>query len=702
MGKSIGIDLGTTNSVVAYYSGGQPLVLRTRDETLTPSVVSYSTPHRKKAEGQVGKLVVGRSAVNNARVAPENTIFSIKRLMGRTMDEEKVQAARQRFGYTFVDTGDAQDRDIKVKLHDKVYTPVEISAMILAQLKEDAEKALGEEVTHAVITVPAYFEERQRNATIEAGRLAGLIVKRIIDEPTAAAIAFGFDKPDEKHRVLVYDMGGGTFDVSLVQMIAQKFAGLVIEGDMWLGGDNFDYEIVNEIENWIRTECDFDPSSDKRFRTVAKQEAEKAKIELSRQEEARLIYPAIARSSDGTLLDLDMFITRDEFNKRIQQYVDRSMSLVRKALTDQNLQPDDITRVLMVGGVTATPLVYEAVTRLFGKEKVRRDIDPMHCVAIGASILAARLDTVDCPTCHAVNTEETKICMKCGKEIAITKVTLIEKTAKSLGIGVIKDGKPDIYAIIIPKGTKYPLPKAMEHTFLTTAKNTIKLSVYEGEENVASLNERQGDVEYTLPQDIPVGTPVTVSFDYDNSRLLKVTIWVQGYPNLRKEVIVDRSGQLGSATKVKKDRSWREELQRTLNLSRQFIADYRDFVDPGQASKMEVDMQKAEELENTENELEAQRIMKALESVLFSASGTASLLFLAELLTSRIEQPKMQHQIRTLVRDLRNAARQNDREQVAKTSNTLRIALRVTTSLMDRSGPTPIEDQAYYGMLKQL
>lgn len=702
MGKSIGIDLGTTNSVVAYYEGGQPMVLRTRDETLTPSVVSYSAPPRKKAEGQVGKIVVGRSAVHNALMAPENTIFSIKRLMGRTLDEDKVQEARKHFGYTFVDTGNPQDRDIKVKLHDKVYTPVEISAMILAQLKEDAEKALGEEVTHAVITVPAYFEERQRNATIEAGRLAGLIVKRIIDEPTAAAIAFGFDKPDEKHRVLVYDMGGGTFDVSLVQMIAQKFAGLVIEGDMWLGGDNFDYEIVKEIENWIRTEYDFDPSTDKRFRAVAKQEAEKAKIALSRQEEARLIYPAIARSSDGTVVDLDMFITREDFNKAIQTYVDRSMSLVRKALADQNLQPDDITRVLMVGGVTATPLVYEAVTRLFGKEKVRRDIDPMHCVAIGASILAARLDTVECPTCHTENPEDAKVCMKCGKEIAITKVTLIEKTAKSLGIGVIKDGKPDIYAIIIPKGTKYPLPKAMEHTFLTTAKNTIKLSVYEGEEKIASMNERQGDVEYTLPQDVPVGTPVTVSFDYDNSRLLKVTIWVQGYTHLKKEVIVDRSGQLGSVTKIKKERSWREDLQKTLNMSRQFIVDYRDFIDPGQASKMEADMQKAENLETSENEMEAQRIMKALDSVLFNASGTASLLFLAELLTSRVEQPKMQHQIRVLVRDLRNAAKQNDSEQVAKISHTLRIALRVTTSLIDRNGPTPIEDQAHYGMLKHL
>jgi molecular chaperone DnaK len=701
MGKSIGIDLGTTNSVVAYYEGGQPLVLRTRDETLTPSVVSYSKSHPKKTEGQIGKILVGRSAVNNALVAPENTIFSIKRLMGRTIDEEKVQEARKHFGYTFVDTGDPEDRTIKVKLHDKVYTPVEISAMILAQLKEDAEKALGEEVTHAVITVPAYFEERQRNATIEAGRQAGLIVKRIIDEPTAAAIAFGIDKPDEKHRVLVYDLGGGTFDVSLVQMVAQKFAGLTIEGDMWLGGDNFDYEIVKAIEAWIRAECNFDPSSEKRFRTFAKQKAEKAKIALSRQEEFHLICPAIAHSSDGKVADLDMFITREEFNKAIHPYVDLSMDLVRKSLKSQNMEKDDITTVLMVGGVTATPLVYEAVTRLFGKEKVRRHVDPMYCVAIGASILAARLDTVDCPTCHTENAEDAKICMTCGKEIAITRVTLIEKTAKSLGIGVIKDGKPDVYAVMIPKGTRYPLPKAMERTFFTAAKNTIKLSVYEGEETIASLNERQGDVEYTLPQDVPIGTPVTVSFDYDKSRLLKVTIWVQGYPHLKKDVVVDRSGQLGSAIKSKPERDWREDVQKTLNMVRQFLADYRDFIDPGQVSKLEADLQKAEELERNENEMEAQRIMKALDSVLFSASGTASLLFLAELINRRVEQPKMQHQIRTLVKELRSAAKQNDGEQLTKASNTLRVALRVTTALIERTGATPIEDQAYYGMLKQ-
>jgi molecular chaperone DnaK len=701
MGKSIGIDLGTTNSVVAYYDGGQPSVLRTRDDTLTPSVVSYSEPYSKKKEGQIGTIVVGKTAVNNAQLAPENTIFSIKRLMGRTLDEEKVQIAQRQFGYNLVDAGDAQKRGIKVKLHDREYTPVEISAMILAQLKEDAEKALGEEVTHAVITVPAYFEERQRDATREAGRLAGLIVKRIIDEPTAAAIAFGFDKPNEKHRVLVYDMGGGTFDVSLVQMVDRKFAGLAIEGDMWLGGDNFDYKIVEAIQAWLLEKHEYDPSSDRRFRAVAKQEAEKAKIALSRQEYARLIYPAIIRTPSGVVIDLDMPITREEFNEWIQPYVGRSIDLVRKALEQQNLVTDDITTVLMVGGATATPLVYEAVTRLFGKAKVRSHIDPMYCVAIGASILAARLDSVECPACKTSNAEDATICTNCGAEIVITRVNLTSVTARSLGIGVVKDGKPDTYAVIIPKGTRYPLPKAMESTFFTRTKNTIKVSVYEGEETIASLNERQGDIEHTFPEEIPIGTPVKVSFDYDKDRLLKVTLWVEGYPHLKKEVIVDRSGQLGSAKKSKKERSWREELQKTVSMSRQFLSEYREYIDPGQVSKMESDIQKAEELLNSDNEPEAQRILKALDSVLFSATGTASLLFLTTLIISRTEQPRMEQQIRRLAQDLRRAVQQNNPDQLAKASNSLRIAIRVTTSLIDKPGVIPIEDQVYYGMLKQ-
>jgi molecular chaperone DnaK len=698
MGKSIGIDLGTTNSVVAYYEGGQPLVLRTRDETLTPSVVSYSEPHSRKKDKQVssGTIVVGRAAIRNALMAPENTIFSIKRLMGRTIDEEKVQEAKNQFGYNLSEIGDTQERGIKVKLHDKEYTPVEISAMILAQLKEDAEKALGEEVTHAVITVPAYFEERQRAATREAGLQAGLIVKRIIDEPTAAAIAFGFDKPEERHRVLVYDLGGGTFDVSLVQMVDQKFAGLAIEGDMWLGGDNFDYEIVKAIQAALLDEHDFDPSADSRFRTAAKQEAEKAKISLSGQKDVRLIYPAIVRSP---MIDLDMFITREEFNGWIQPFVDRSMDLVRKALTQQNLSPDDITTVLMVGGATATPLVYEAITRLFGKEKVRRHIDPMHCVAIGASIMAARLDSVECPTCKAINKEEAELCSKCGKPIAITKVRLNTITARSLGIGVIKDGKPDTYAVIIQKGTRYPLPKAMERTFYSTNKKAIKISVYEGEEDIASLNERQGDIEYALPEEIPIGTPVTISFDYDKDRILTVTIWVQGYPHLKKEVIVDRSGQLGLTRKRKKERSWREELERTLSMARHFLSEYRDFIEPGQSTKMESDAQKAQEALSNENETEGQRTMKALESVLFSYSGTASLLFLAELIIGRVDQPRMAQQIRTTVRELRQAIKQNDREHLTKASNNLRVTLRVTTALIERPGAA-LEDQDLSGTLK--
>lgn len=316
MGKSIGIDLGTTNSAAAFYDREIRILPTRMHEPLTPSVVSY---RKSRREGRPGEILVGRAAVGNARLAPKDTIFSIKRLMGRTFDEPKVQEARDRLSYELVESDDADDRGVRVLLNDEPYTPVEISAMILRQIKEDAELALGVEVTHAVITVPAYFEERQRAATREAGLQAGLIVKKIIDEPTAASVAFGIDRDDERHRVLVYDMGGGTFDISLIQMTNKEFQTLAIEGDMWLGGDDFDQEIVDAIIEWIKDKYDgFDPSGDERFLIAAKQEAEKAKIMLSGQEEVDLLIPAVTSAPEVGLMDVDMYITRQEFNGMIQ------------------------------------------------------------------------------------------------------------------------------------------------------------------------------------------------------------------------------------------------------------------------------------------------------------------------------------------------------------------------------------------------
>ncbi len=356
--RAIGIDLGTTNSAAAI--GGKEIkVLPTGDnEMLTPSVVSFVK--KKRAQGEI---VVGRAAVNNALRDPENTVFSIKRLMGLVYGEERVEEVRRRASFKIADppAEDAEDQSVKVLLGGEPYSAVEISALILKQARKDAEQALGEPVTHAVITVPAYFQERQRNATGEAGRRAGLEVLKIIDEPTAAAIAFGAGKEEEKHRVLVYDLGGGTFDISIIQMVGGQYQNLEIMGDTWLGGDDFDRAIVQRMIEWVKEECDgYDPSDDRSFLAKARELAQKVKIALSRQESVEIFEPLLRLPGEG-VVDVDMEVTRKQFESDIEPLVDKTIGLVDKALGHQNLTPEDITEVLLVGGSTAVPKVLEAV-----------------------------------------------------------------------------------------------------------------------------------------------------------------------------------------------------------------------------------------------------------------------------------------------------------------------------------------------------
>ncbi len=703
MGKSIGIDLGTTNSAAAYYDR-EVRVLPTRmNEPLTPSVVSY---RKSRRESRPGQILVGRAAVSNARLAPEDTIFSIKRLMGRTVDEPKVEEVQERFGYAIVSSDDPEDRGVRVLLNGVEYTPIDVSAMILRQIKEDAERALGEEVTHAVITVPAYFEERQRAATREAGQQAGLVVKKIIDEPTAAAVAFGIDKAEERHRVLVYDMGGGTFDISLIQMVNKQFQVLAIEGDMWLGGDDFDHEIVKAIEERIKAEYDgFDPSGDERFLMVAKQEAEKAKILLSGQNEVDLLIPGITSAPNVGLVDVDMVITRQEFNDMIQKYVDHSMDLVRKVLRDQELGVGDITAVLVVGGATATPLVHQAVTDMFGRDKVKGYIDPMQCVALGAGLLAARIKVIECPNpdCEAENTEDAMTCGRCGHSLVGARVrgdvSVGAVTAKSLGISVVRDGAPDTYAVIIPKGTPYPLHRPMERTFYTTAENIIKVPVYEGEETLATKNDLQGVIEYPLPEDIPVGTPVSVRFDYDQDRVLKVTVWVHGRSDLKKEQTLARDRPRAAFEKEDEaEEEWREMLEGTINASRHFQSQYSRYLDPGTASKMEADIQRAERAFAEGNKIEGSRVVNALHRTIMG-SGVASQLFIAERAMDGLG-PEAATLLREAVRKLRTAHEAGDGEEVERISMALQLA--VARIFQRRASQTDVPDQDFGGLLKDL
>ena len=700
MGKAIGIDLGTTNSASAYYEKDRVKILTTRmNESLTPSVVSY----KKKKKNDLGMILVGRAAVNNALLQPQNTIYSIKRLMGLTIDDPKVEKAKKNLSYSIVEDDDTENRGLRVLINNTKYSAIDISSMILKQIKEDAELSLGEEVTHAVITVPAYFEERQRSATREAGIKAGLIVKKIVDEPTAAAVAFGIERSDENHRVLVYDMGGGTFDISLIQMVNKQYQTLATGGDMWLGGDDLDNQIIQSIIEWIKTEYDgFDASENERFMALAKQKAEETKKYLTAQDEYDLQVPGAISIPDEGLVDIDMVITREDFNAKIQQFVDRSMDIVRKTMKEQNMTNDDITEVLMVGGSTAVPLVFDTVVQMFGEEKVKRHIDPMQCVAYGAGILASKIKSIECPKCNTENSENAKECKKCKYIIADIKpkgeVGLGEVTSKSLGICVVKNDMPDYYAIIIPKGTQYPLNRPIEQTFYTTTDNIINVPVYEGEDQIAVKNDLQGVVEYKLPENVPTGTPVSVKFDYDQDRVLKVSVRVQGYDNLQIEKTLSRDRAIADfERREEEEEKWRENLENIQNAAAQFLNQYRTYMDDGAAKKMASDIEKAKRAYEQKDKNEGTRVMQTLQRGI-TGSGIASQLFIAENSMDGLESDQV-GLIRNAIKKLRSAHEQKNNSEANKISNALNIAL--SKIHQQRQNQTEIGDKDFGGLLTQ-
>jgi molecular chaperone DnaK len=508
--RAIGIDLGTTNSLVAVADNREIKVLPTRaGEHLTPSVVSFV----KKRKAEEGEIVVGRQAVANAVRAPEETVFSIKRLMGAVYGEPRVEEVRRHISYKLADPPPAaEDQGVKVILGGQTYSPVDISAMILKQVRMDAEQALGDSVAHAVITVPAYFEERQRDATKQAAKQAGLNVLKIIDEPTAAALFFGVGKEGERHRILVYDFGGGTFDISIIQMTGGQYQVLEITGDSWLGGDDLDRTIIARMIEWVKVEYNFDPSQDKDFLGKAKVEAEKVKIALGSHESAEIFAPLSVKIPNQGPVDIEMTVTREEFESDIRPLVDRTIELVNIALRNQNFTPDDITEVLLVGGSTSIPLVREAVVNLFGAQKVKRHVNPMECVALGAAILAGS---------HEI--KEDTVVSKADRNV-------VEVTALHLGIAALKGDNPDAFVPIIEKGTPYPLSEPKKRLFTPVEENQklIRVAVYEGLSHLASLNDQQGVIEFPLPRGIGAANPVEISFNFDANRVLTVGVRVVG------------------------------------------------------------------------------------------------------------------------------------------------------------------------------
>ena len=458
MSKIIGIDLGTTNSCVAVMEGGEPVVIANSEGArTTPSVVGFT---------KTGDRLVGQVAKRQAITNPENTVASIKRFMGT---------------------------DHKVTLNGKEYTPQQVSAMILQKLKADAEAYLGETVTEAVITVPAYFNDSQRQATKDAGTIAGLNVRRIINEPTAAALAYGVDKEDDQ-KIMVYDLGGGTFDVSIIEMGDGVTEVLATNGDTHLGGDDFDQRIIDWMADAFQTENGIDLRKDKMAAQRLKEAAEKAKIELSSAMSSQINLPFITADATGPK-HLDMTLTRAKFNELTADLVDRTMGPVRKALQDAGLRPSDLKKVLMVGGSTRIPAVYDAVKKELNCEPFK-GINPDECVAVGAAIQGGVLQG------------------------DVKGLLLLDVTPLSLGIETLGG----VCTKIIDRNTTIPTHKSQ--VFSTAADNqpSVEINVLQGEREFARDNKSLGVFHLDGIAPAPRGVPqIEVTFDIDANGIVKVS-----------------------------------------------------------------------------------------------------------------------------------------------------------------------------------
>lgn len=704
----IGIDLGTTNSAAARCSadGRSPEIILLAGEPLMPSVVSIAH----------GEKIVGREALNNTTRAPADTIASVKRLMGRDYADEQIECIRDRFSYKIVPGSDGDPR-VYVEQAGETLSPAEISSRILAEIKAEAERTMNDEVTHAVITVPAYFTEAQRAATREAGQLAGLTVTRIIDEPTAAAIAFGVQvKEGERHRVLVFDMGGGTFDISIVQMVKDdegrdQHQGLQIEGDNWLGGDDFDFCIVDRVMEWVRSEHNADLSGEPRFLPLVKQHAEAAKRALSSKQKTDIVIPGSARLPNGAFIDVELTLTRDEFEEMIEPQVSRAMDLVAKGLAGQGLKPEDITDVLLVGGTTLTPAVYERVQALFGSSKVRRHISPMQCVALGAGVLAATLRGVSCPACGELNEEVAERCKSCAADLAAARsvgdTVLQDPTPMSLGIRAVKGNDPDHFVPIIPKGTVYPLTEPMKRSFEAMSDRKITIPVFEGDDPVASRNHEQGLIEYELPEGMDVRTRVEVSFNYDRNRELTVTVTVPGTAFLKSKKLspkVLRDRPRGKVSKPVQRAHEADapllELQQTAAMANRFLSEYDRFMEMSQAMRLRHEIETAEKLlaEREPDEEQARHQSRVIETAIFS-SGLATQLFVANQATDGAP-PELSAQINEVAAAVRQSWERNQKEVAGRQAAQLRTL--VARAVQPRQDIKEVADQDDHGGLLKI